>query len=186
MATTLGFPLNAWVSLMLSGTEVGQEGYVREPVTFEQIAGGVTAANTAAIWWPEAKSNWGAVVSVGVYNAPVGGLQIGLFAPITPVTVAQYERVYIPSASFQVTITAAASRFGLSTFGIGRYGTTPGLAGIGSTIGSPYNVGGYGVGPYQREPLGVLLLKTFAPVALCGGVAATWAPGPSDLVAQEA
>jgi hypothetical protein len=171
---------------MLSATEVGQEGYVREPVTFELTDDGITGANTAAIWWPEAKSNWGTVLGVGVYDAPTGGLQIGLFAPITPLTVAQYERVYIPSASFLVRVGSGASRFGLSTFGIGRYATTATLTGTGSTIGSPYNVGGYGVGPYEREPLGVLLLKTFAPVALCGGVAATWAPGPSDLVAQEA
>ena len=52
----------------------------------------------------------------------------------------------------------------------------------GGGIGSPYDVGGYGVGPYEMLPTTILLFHTFGTVALCGNQPGVWAPGPFDVV----
>jgi hypothetical protein len=46
-----------------------------------------------------------------------------------------------------------------------------------SGLGSPYDVGPYGAGPYE------MLVATFIPIALCGNQPGDWVPGPFDVVA---
>jgi hypothetical protein len=173
------------VALRTASGEVTAAGYVREPVTFDLIANGTTAANTASIYWPEAKDNWGTITYIDVYDAATGGTRLGIFEPVTITTVSRYERCYIPAAAFQVVSAHIAIGFGTFTWGINSYGTAPsGIAPISSGIGTPYDSGGYGYGPYERtgQDQGVLLLKIFAPVWLCGGEPADWAPhGPYEM-----
>jgi hypothetical protein len=182
MALTI--PLDAWVALLTTTGEVAGNGYTREPVTFDYIPNAKTVANEATVQWAEATGNWGTITEINVYDAPTAGGFLGTFVPVTPVTVNRYERVRIPAASFQAVATFGPTKFGTGTWGSGRYATAVGvIGGIGSSIGSPYNVGAYNAGPYERMQLGVLLLKTFAPVALCGGTSGQWTPhGPYEVV----
>ena len=182
MALTI--PLDAWVALLTTAGEVAGHGYTREPVTFDYIANSTTVANEANVQFPQATGNWGTITAINVYDAATGGTFLGTLAPVTPTTVNLYERVYIPAGGMQAVLVYVASKFGIGTWGSGRYATSlSGLHAVASTIGSPYNVGAYGAGPYERLSLGVLLLKTFAPVALCGGTSGQWAPnGPFEVV----
>jgi hypothetical protein len=181
MALTI--PLDAWVALLAGSMEIAGNGYTREPVTFDYTDDGVTAANLETVQWAEAVGNWGTITAINVYDAPTGGTFLGSLVPVTPTTVNQYERIYIPAGGMQAVLGYVASKFGVGTFGTGRYATSfSGLQAVASTIGSPYNVGAYGAGPYERLSLGVLLLKTFAPVALCGGTSGQWTPhGPYEV-----
>jgi hypothetical protein len=159
MALTI--PLDAWVALLTTAGEVAGNGYTREPVTFEYADDGVTVANTANVQWAEATGNWGTITAINIYDAATAGnlLSSGL-VPVSAPTVNLYDRVYIPASAMQVTI---------------------------GTFGTGYGVGGFGTGPYGTTRLltssdGVLLLKTFAPVALCGGTSGQWTPhGPFEV-----
>jgi hypothetical protein len=159
MALTI--PLDAWVALLTTAGEVGGHGYTREPITFEYTEDGITAANAANVQWAQATGSWGTITGIAVYDAATAGnlLSSGL-VPVSAPAVYLYERVYIPAGGMQVSL---------------------------GTVGTGYGVGGFGTGPYgtARELVssqGVLLLKTFAPVALCGGTSGQWTPhGPFEV-----
>ena len=177
----IAFPLSCWVALAVGSTELGNEiagnGYVRQPAVFDYEADGVTGANTAAIAWCAAKGTWGPITICQIWDAATGGNLLGEVPTITPVPVALYEQLRIPPAGMQITVTRIPYGFGTGTWGVGRYNTKQWIDGAPSGIGSPYGVPApYGLGPYGAMVAGVLLQKTFAPVALCAGRPGDWTP----------
>jgi hypothetical protein len=178
----LSFPLDAWVGLGTGGRELIGGGYAREPISFAAMNDPDTGYNDVAVYFPMAAANWGTITDAYVYDVTNTTL-LGTFGVADPPTVYQYERVEIPIAGMLVVLVSGPVGFGLRDFGVGKYATGPtGLAPAGY-VGTPYNDGGYGVGPYQASEDAVQLLKVFAPVALCGGEPADWSVhGPYEAV----
>src|SRR5215472_13136475 len=176
----LVFPLTCWIGLAVGSAEVSSEiggtSYARQPAVFAYEADPTIAANTAAVQFPVASHDWGTVTVAQIWNAAIGGTQLGALLTVTPVQVNQYDRLRIPPAGYQISVVRVPSGFGTGMFGVGRYNTRQWLDGVPSGIGSPYGVGPYGIGPYAALPLGVLLQKTFATVAMCGNQPGDWAP----------
>jgi hypothetical protein len=57
-----------------AGTEVTGGGYARQSAAWTLAAGGTAqASNTAALTWPAATTDWGTVITAGVYDAVSGG-----------------------------------------------------------------------------------------------------------------
>jgi hypothetical protein len=186
MATGITYPFDCWMGLAVAGSEVTGAGYRRRPAHFEDIGDGVTGANAASVQWPACGGAWGLIDTVNLYDALTGGSVICTGAATSAVQGNMYDELRVSAGTYAVALTP----YGLMMAGGG--------------IGSPYDVGGYGVGPYETLSLTVLLLRTFGTVALCGnqpgdwlptppcetGVwvppgtceAGTWAPGPFDVV----
>jgi hypothetical protein len=177
MAQSYSFPLACWVGLSVSGTEVAQPSYKRQAATFVDEGADTVFANAATIQWPLCSTDWGPIDEVTLYDAATGGHLIGL-GNVAAVTVQarMYDRLYIPPAGYQVMRAVRPLGFGTLTFGVGRYNTWNYLTAPGNGLGSPYGLFAYGTGPYEAMEQGVLLLKVFQPVQLCGGVAGDWTP----------
>jgi len=156
---------------------VAQPSYRRQPATFVDEGDGTVFANNATIQWPLCSSDWGPIDEATLYDAVSGGHLIGIgnLASVT-VQARMYDRLYIPTAGYQVIRAVRPIGFGTLTFGFGRYNTMNYLTAPGNGQGSPYGLYAYGVGPYEAEEQGVLLLKVFDKVQLCGGVAGDWTP----------
>jgi hypothetical protein len=183
MASGYTFPLDCWVGLQVSGTEVSAAGYVRLPATFVDMGEGI-AANEVTIQWPECLANWGPIDTANLYDAATGGHLIGTGLTASVVQAQRYDRLRIPSGGYQVYRATRPLGFGTLTWGVARYATWNYLTPPGSGIGSPYGVVPYGAGPYEAMELGVLVLKTFGLVQLCQGQPADWAPaGPYSVTA---
>lgn len=57
-----------------AGTEVSGGAYARQSIAWTVATGGTAqASNTAALEWAAATSDWGTVVTAGVYDALTGG-----------------------------------------------------------------------------------------------------------------
>jgi hypothetical protein len=54
------------------GTEVSGGGYARQSFTLTAASGGATS-NSADITFPQATSDWGTMVAVGIFDAQTGG-----------------------------------------------------------------------------------------------------------------
>ncbi|HEY2621194.1 MAG TPA: hypothetical protein VGI78_27910 [Acetobacteraceae bacterium] len=181
MPAVLTIPFDAFVGLVPVGSsaELAGNGYARQAAHFEYAADGVTICNVAAIQWQAAKPlTWGAIDLVELWDAPTGGSSISTLLPTSAtVLVSQYAIARIPPAGIQVVQKRAPRPFGTSTFGVGRFGTGTAVYPIGSGIGSPYGVGGYGVGPYETLSIGVPLEITFdTSQHVCEP--GEWLPGP--------
>jgi hypothetical protein len=184
MATSITFPFDCWMGLQAQGAEVSGVGYVRRPATFVDIGDGRTAANAASVQWPACGSDWGTIDTVNLYDAATGGNLLCTEAATSAVRGNMYDELRVSAGGYEVYNAPIPPRgFGTLTWGVGRFGTFHSLVPPSSNIGSPYNVGGYGVGPYEMEDRRVLLLRTFGTVALCGNQPGVWAPGPFDVVA---
>jgi len=182
MAVSYRFPISCWVGLHVSGIEVSEAGYVREPATFVDMGEGI-AANEFTIQWPECPADWGPIDEANLYDAPVGGTLIGIGLTASVVQGLRYDRLRIPAAGYQIYRAARGLGFGTYTWGTGRYATWSYLTAPGNGLGSPYGLAPFGVGPYEAMEQGPLLLKTFGQVLLCGGVAGDWTPaGPYSVV----
>ena len=68
-----------------AGTEVSGGGYVRQSVSAWTLATGGTAqaSNTASLTWPAATTDWGTVVTAGVYDGSGGGANLIAFENLT-------------------------------------------------------------------------------------------------------
>ena len=185
MATSITHPFDCFMGLLVNSVEVTGVGYVRRPAHFD--GDGIFAANTESVQWPACGSDWGAIDTVNLYDALTGGNLLCTGAATSAVRGNMYDELRVSAGGYAVALTP----YGLMMAGGG--------------IGSPYDVGGYGVGPYEMLPATILLFHTFGTVALCGnqpgvwlppppcetGVwapavaceAGTWAPGPFDVVA---
>jgi hypothetical protein len=183
MATSITYPFDCFMALIVAGTEVSGVGYVRRPATFVDICDGVIAANAASVQWPACGSDWGAIDTVNLYDAPTGGNLLCTEQATSAVRGNMYDELRVSASGYQVYSAPAPLGFGTFTWGTGRYATFHNLVPPGSGLGSPYDVGGYGVGPYETTNATVLLLRTFGTVALCGNTPGVWAPGPFDVVA---
>jgi hypothetical protein len=148
------------MGLQVAGIEVAGVGYVRRPAHFADIGDGVTAANADSVQWPACGSDWGAIDTVNLYDASTGGNLLCTGPTTSVVRGTLYDALRVSAGGYAI---ANGGRF---------------LTPAGGGIGSPYDVGPYGVGPYETLPATTLLLRTFGTVALCGGVAGAWAPGP--------
>lgn len=175
------FPFSCWVGLQDSGAgfEVTGGGYARQPATLELLPDGVTGANAATIVWPQATALWGTVDIVSLFDA--AGDWLGSLPAQAAVTVNQFDRVEIPPTGLQIILLTTPiivpTGFGTFAFGIGNYGTTPEqLVSPGYSTGSPYGIGPYGAGAYERTDQGVLLIKTWDPTWLCNGEPGDWTP----------
>jgi hypothetical protein len=166
MAAPITYPFDCWMGLQVAGAEVSGVGYVRRSAHFEDIGDGVTAANVASVQWPPCGSDWGAIDTVNLYGALTGGNLLCTGVTISVVRGSLYDVLRVSAGGYQVINT---------TFGL--------LATSGGNIGTPYDAGPYGDGPYEMEPPSVLLFRTFGSVALCGNQPGVWAPGPFDVVA---
>ena len=165
MATSITYPFNCFMALIVAGSEVSGVGYVRRPATFAETAEAGFAANAASVQWPACGSDWGLIDTVNLYDALSGGNLLCTGAATSVVRGNMYDELRVSAGGYAVALTP----YGLMMAGGG--------------IGSPYDVGGYGVGPYETLSLTVLLLRTFGTVALCGNTPGVWAPGPFDVVA---
>jgi hypothetical protein len=178
-------PFDAFVALLsaTTGVEITGGNYAREPASFEYTADGITIANLAAIQWDIAALDWGTIGSVELWDAVTGGNLLTTALPTAiALDVTQYAIARIPPAGIQMVARGAPRTFGTGPWGVDRFMTTSVIVPVGSGIGSPYSLGGYGVGPYETLPFGVALQITFNPVALCSH--GTWAPvGPFGLAA---
>src|SRR5262249_11830688 len=111
-----------------------------------------------------------------LYDAATGGNQIGAGQPVAVVQARMYDRLYIPPAGYPLIRVGRPLGFGTLTWGTGRYATSNYLTGPGSGLGSPYGIYAYGFGPYEALEQGVLLLRVFDRVQLCGGEPGDWVP----------
>jgi hypothetical protein len=69
------------------GTEVAGNAYARQAVTFSVSGTNPTqAANTANIEFATATASWGAIASIGVFDAPTGGNMLAEGLALNPVT----------------------------------------------------------------------------------------------------
>ena len=124
----------------------------------------------ASLRTPPACSGWRAaptgafVDTVNLCDALTGGNLLCTEQATSVVRGNMYDELRVSASGYQV------------------YSTATGLVPPGSGLGSPYDVGGYGVGPYEASSQTTLLLRTFATVALCGNQPGVWAPGPFDVV----
>jgi hypothetical protein len=183
MATSITYPFNCWMGLQVAGVEVSGVGYVRRPATFAETAEAGFAANTASVQWPACGSDWGLVDTVNLYDAATGGNLLCTELATSAVRGNMYDELRVSASGYQVYSATAPLGFGTFTWGTGRFATYHALVPSSSGLGSPYDVGGYGVGPYETTNATVLLLRTFGTVALCGNQPGVWAPGPFDVVA---
>jgi hypothetical protein len=184
MAASITCPFNCWMGLQVAGVEVSGVGYVRRPATFVETAEAGFAANAASVQWPACGSDWGLVDTVNLYDALTGGNLLCTEQATSVVRGNPYDVLRVSASGYQVYNAPIPPRgFGTLTWGVGRYATNHSLVPPNSGLGSPYDVGGYGVGPYEMEDWRVLLLRTFGTVALCGNQPGVWAPGPFDVVA---
>ena len=183
MATGITYPFNCFMALIVAGTEVSGVGYVRRPATFAETAEAGFAANAASVQWPACGSDWGTIDTVNLYAAMTGGTLLCTGVATSPVRGNMYDELRVSAGGYAVALVKSPLGFGTFTWGTGRYATNPGSLSMAGGIGSPYDVGGYGVGPYETLPRTVLLFRTFGTVALCGNQPGVWAPGPFDVVA---
>jgi hypothetical protein len=184
MALSFATPFDCWMGLVSDGVEVSGAGYVRRPAEFLATAkNSVIGANIATVQWPPCGPDWGAIDTVNIYDALTGGHLIGTGLTTTIVQTAMYDILRVPAGGYQVYNAVRPLGFGTLTWGTGKYATWHYLTPPSSGLGSSYDVGPYGVGPYEYSEQTVLLLKTFGTVALCGGNPGIWAPGPFDVVA---
>ena len=183
MATSVTYPFDCFMGLQVDGIEVSGVGYVRRPAAFEDIGDGVTAANVASVQWPACGSDWGVIDTVNLYDALTGGSILCSGVATSVVRGNLYDELRVSAGGYQVYGMSGPQSFGTFGFGAGKYATYRYLIPPGSNIGSPYDVGGYGVGPYEMTDHTVLLFRTFGSVALCGNQPGVWAPGPFDVVA---
>ena len=165
MATSITYPFDCFMALMVDGVEVSGVGYVRRPAHFEDIGDGVTAANVASVQWPACGSDWGFVDTVNLYDALTGGNLLCSEQATSVVRGNPYDELRVSAGGYQV----LDAGNGL-------------LVPPGSDIGSPYDAGPYGAGPYEMKNQTTLLFRTFGSVALCGNQPGVWAPGPFDVV----
>jgi len=96
MAQSYSFPLACWVGLQVSGTEVAQPSYSRQPATFEDEGDGTVFANVATVQFPMCSTDWGPIDTVTLYDAPTAGHLIGI-GDVASVTVQarMYDRLCI-------------------------------------------------------------------------------------------
>ena len=182
MATSITYPFNCFMALMVAGTEVSGVGYVRRPATFVETAEAGFAANTTSVQWPACGSDWGVIDTVNLYDALTGGDLLCSSVATSVVRGNLYDELRVSAGGYQVYSMPLPISFGTFTWGTGKYATAHSLVPPGSGIGSLYDVGGYGVGPYEMTNQTVLLFRTFGTVALCGNQPGVWAPGPFDVV----
>ena len=174
---TLSFPLSCWFGLESDGVEVTGNAYARQPAVLAVTEDGVSEANAGSVQWPVASGSWGTIDTVQIWDSSAGGTLLGALPTITLVPIAMYERARIPAGGLSVAApVGSAVGFGTGRFGAGLYAPQYSLSGVGTGIGSPYGLWGYGTGPYETMVQGALLQKTFAPVLPCGGTPGTWAP----------
>jgi hypothetical protein len=183
MATGVTYPFNCFMGLQVAGAEVSGAGYVRRPATFEETAEANIGANVASVQWPACGSDWGAIDTVNLYDALTGGHLIGTELTTAIVQTQLYDILRVQAGGYAVYNATRPLGFGTLTWGVGKYATWHYLTPLSAGIGSPYDVGPYGAGPYEMQEQTVLLLRTFGTVALCGGNPGIWAPGPFDVVA---
>ena len=179
MATNITYPFDCYMALMVAGTEVGGIGYERRPAHFEDIGDGRIAANTSSVQWPACGSDWGPIDAVTLFDALTGGHLLCIEAATSVVQGNMYDQLRVSASGYQVVHSPSVPMgFGTFTWGTGRFATSRHLVPPGSNIGSPYDVGGYGVGPYETLEQTVLLLRTLGTVALCGNQPGAWTPPP--------
>jgi len=183
MATSYAYPFACWMGLQASGAECAGAGYARRPVTFVDTGDGILGANLASVQWPTCGPDWGAIDTVNLYDALTGGDLIGTGLATAIVQTRLYDILRVLAGGYQVYNATRPLGFGTRTWGVGKYATWHYLTPPSSELGSPYDVGPYGAGPYEFSERAVLLLRTFGTVALCGGNPGIWAPGPFDVVA---
>ena len=165
MATSFAYPFDCFMGLQSDGAEVSGTGYVRRPTTFVDTGDGIVGANISSVQWPACGSDWGAIDTVSLLRLTLtAGSLLCTGAATSPVRGNMYDELRVSAGGYAVVNTAG------------------GLIMAGGGIGSPYDVGGYGVGPYEMLPATILLFHTFGTVALCGGNPGIWAPGPFDVV----
>jgi hypothetical protein len=183
MATSFAYPFDCFMGLQSDGAEIAGTGYVRRPATFVDTGDGIVGANIASVQWPACGPDWGAIDTVNLYDALTGGDLIGTALTTTIVQTAMYDILRVQAGGYAVYNATRPLGFGTRTWGVGKYATWHYLTAPSANIGSPYDFGPYGAGPYEMMEQAVLLLRTFGTVALCGGNPGIWAPGPFDVVA---
>ena len=183
MATSFAYPFDCFMGLQADGVEIAGTGYVRRPTTFVDTGDGIIGANIATVQWPSCGPDWGAIDTVNLYDALTGGHLIGTALTTAIVYTAMYDELRVSAGGYQVYNATRPLGFGTLTWGVGKYATWHYLTAPSANIGSPYDVGPYGAGPYEYSERAILLFRTFGTVALCGGNPGIWAPGPFDVVA---
>jgi hypothetical protein len=133
----LAAPFSAYVGLQSADT--GQEitritygNYARVLAEFDLCADGVTIANAAAIQWPIAGSDWGAVNAALLWTGSTLA-QPGQLLSTVPTTaivdIEQYSRARVAPAGISGVIIVAPRPYGIGSYGTGRYGTGNVLSG---------------------------------------------------------
>ena len=183
MATSFAAPFDCFMGLQADGVEITGTGYVRRPTTFADTSDPLIAANIASVQWPACGPNWGAIDTVNLYDALTGGHFIGTALTTAVVYTRQYDELRVSAGGYQVYNATRPLGFGTLTWGVGKYATWHYLTAPSAGIGSAYDAGPYGAGPYEMAEQAVLLFRTFGTVALCGNTPGVWAPGPFDVVA---
>lgn len=180
----LSIPFLGFVGLVDShtGAEITQPSYARVGATFDYCLDSTTIANLASAQWPQAREDWGVIDEVQVWDSATGGTLLGTLVTAELVAVPMYARARMQASGITSVLAPVLRPFGTLTFGTGRYGTEVGLQAIGSGVGSAYNVGPYGAGPYETLTQGVVLEITFGAAAhVCQP--GQWQPGPWALAA---
>jgi len=84
------------------GTEVAGGSYARQAVTF--TVSGDTATNNAAIEWPTATGDWGAITHVAVFDASTAGNMIAYAALAASKTILTGDVLRIPLNDLDITL----------------------------------------------------------------------------------
>ena len=117
MATSITYPFNCFMALIVAGTEVSGVGYVRRPATFAETAEAGFAANATSVQWPACGSDWGTVDTVNLYDAATGGNLLCTEQATSAVRGNMYDELRVSASGYQV-YSAASVVFTLSIFTI--------------------------------------------------------------------
>jgi hypothetical protein len=135
--------------------------YTRVPGHFAFTADGITIANSAAIVWPIAASDWGGIDAALLWTGPTLAEPGDLLATVPAtqlVDTPMYARIRIPPAGISGLIVTVPRPYGIGTYGTGRYGTNNTLDGT-AVLELTFDTSGHVCAP------------------------GTWAPGPFAAVA---
>ena len=163
MGIPFTYPFDCFMGLQSNGVEVSGAGYTRRPATFDDTGDGIIGANVASVQWPACGSDWGFIDAVNLYDALTGGALVCTEQTNTIVQGNLYDVLRVSAGDYEVDNTGSA--------------LSP------ASVGTPYEVYAYNVGPYQVAPKTIRLLPAFDSIALCGNQPGVWAPGPFDVVA---
>jgi hypothetical protein len=125
--------VNGFAALAVGGVEVTAADYARRPITLATTVDGVTLANTASIEWPYARTPWGTIDGILLWEIQTAGVQLALL-PTAALTIRRYDIARIPAGGIAVTYGGAPRPYGVGRYGAGTYGLSQAFGAVSAVL----------------------------------------------------